>query len=764
MRKITLLAGVLLAFCAGNLHAQTEVLGKNEYGRIFDLTYSLKEQNTLYALTMSSHVVVSHDNGATWDVFYALPSVGSGASISQLNLSEDGTFLSFISSENSVGVLYILDIATQEITKTYHLPNASESPFISAYNFYGSDRNTLIVSSQFAFGFGAANRVYVTQDGGSTWKEIYFSADSKSVITSDVAFSPADHNTVYIANENGSEDVYGGLLISTDGGDTFTEKLSGIVLSKIEFNPSNANEIYVGTGIAFGVSPENLHHSTDGGITWEEKNITFGTNGILNDIVAIQFNPNDNNHIMVLEEDEIISSKDGGTTWQSVEYPYDNLDSYYYGSKASFNPFKAGEVMITSNYKPLFSADHAETLTQLQTPFFSSAGGISLFENTASKHLFYGVQGGFVHRNLMDNTDIAHHIKPLNAVSNTNGTRYIADAKQEGRIYSFVASFMGSKLSVSDDFGATFSPIYTTYSNGLMGVIADPQISNQVWATFSNSDQGELSRINFNDPDNTVVTNLTLPAANAVYKIVHLNNTSSEFLILIGSEVYQTSDSGENWTKINIASELTEETAVFDLVQNPKNADHLALGTSVGVFTSVDKGLTWNRVSGFVTNKLAYSDANSGVLVATTYTGEFEIFDIHYSVDNGATWKTVKRADLLETESTSVAIDFSDKKAYLYIASFDLGLLGYNLNLDVLASSDVPTKKADILVYPNPAADVVHFDTKNLKSAALFNMEGRQLMETKDTKVNVSGLPKGVYILKIITADNTIISKKIIKK
>ena len=43
-------------------------------------------------------------------------------------------------------------------------------------------------------------------------------------------------------------------------------------------------------------------------------------------------------------------------------------------------------------------------------------------------------------------------------------------------------------------------------------------------------------------------------------------------------------------------------------------------------------------------------------------------------------------------------------------------------------------------------------------------MEGRQLIVTKDTKVNVSGLPKGVYILKIITTDNTIISKKIIKK
>jgi xyloglucan-specific exo-beta-1,4-glucanase len=764
MKKITFLAGLLFVLFSGNANAQTEVLSNNEFGRIFDLTYSLKEQNTVYAITITSHIVVSKDNGNTWQVFYALPESGGGISISKLNISKDGTFLSFTTIQNGVGTLHILDIATRTISKTYSLPNQDEVPYFSAYNFFGSDQNTLIASSQFPFGFGTANRVYTTTDGGESWKEVYYSPNNNNIITSYVAFGPADKNKIYIANGNGSEGVYGGIKISTDGGDNFTDKLAGSVLSTLEFNPNNPNDIYAGTGISFGQAPEKLYHSADSGVTWEDKNITFGTNGILNDIVDIQFDPNDTNHVIVLEEDEIISTKDGGNTWQNVEYPYDNTDSYYYGIKASFNPFKAGELFITANYKPLFSSDNGTTLTQVQTPFYSSTGGVGFYENATAKHLYYNVQNGLVHRNLSDNSETAHNIRPLNIVSQNAGPVYIPDSKKEGRIYTFNGSLSGSSLSVSDDFGANYSQILSTFTSQLTGIVTDPQVTNQVWTTFANWGQGELNKINFNDMNNIIVTNISLPSQNTVYKILHPNNISDEFFMLIGSEVYKTIDGGNAWTPMTIGDDVTFDTAIFDIVQNPKNLNQLALGTSSGVFVSNDKGLTWNLVSQFVANKVAYSDVNSGVLMATTYTSQNDIFNIHYSVDNGTNWKTIARTDLLETESGSVAIDFSDKKAYIYIASTDLGLLGYNLNLEILANGEVSAEKASVLVYPNPTVDVVHIDSKNLKSATLYDMNGKKLLESNKTEISVSHLPKGVYVLRIVTSDNSIVSKKIIKK
>lgn len=63
MKKFTLLAGFLLALFTNKVDAQMQVLGKNEFGRIFEVTYSTKEQNTIYATTITNHILVSHNNG-----------------------------------------------------------------------------------------------------------------------------------------------------------------------------------------------------------------------------------------------------------------------------------------------------------------------------------------------------------------------------------------------------------------------------------------------------------------------------------------------------------------------------------------------------------------------------------------------------------------------------------------------------------------------------------------------------------------------------
>ncbi len=763
MKKFTLLASLALAFLSNSISAQVEILGNKEFGRIFEVTYSTKEQNIVYASTINNHILISKDNGVNWNVLKSFPS--SMGDITKMNISKDGNLLTFSTIKNSIGEIHVFNIATRTIIKTFELPNAWEAPYVAAYNFFGNDTDNLIVSSQFQYGLGTANRVYVTNDGGLSWREIYYSVeDNQNIITSEVAFGATDKNKIYLANGNGSEGSYGGLMISADGGNTFVNKLEGSVLGTMEFNPNNPDEMYVGTGISFGASPEKLHHSTDGGNTWKDEPVTFGTNGILNNILAIKYNPLDNNNIIVLEEDEIITTTDGGATWKSVEYPYDSLDSYYYGLKASFNPFKAGELFITGNYKPLFSTDNGSTLTQIKTPFFSATGRVSLFENNNAKHLYYSVQNGFVHKNMTDNTEIAYEIQPLNIFSTNNNPAYIPDSKKEGRIYSYKGGFSGSTLAMSGNFGAEFTPIYSTFTSGLTNIIPDPQISNQVYATFSNWGQGELSKINFNNPEDVISTNISLPTQGSVYKILHPNNLSDEFFMLIGSELYKTTNGGTDWTAVTIDATLPEETAILDISQNPKNTNQLTLGTSAGVYISNDKGATWSQSSDFVCYKVSYSDVNDGVLVAATYSAMYTNFNIFYSVDNGATWKTVNRQDFLEAETTSIAIDFSDAKAYIYINSFDMGLIGYNLPLEILASSETSANQAQIKVYPNPVSDVLHIENKNLKSAALYSMDGKKLMETQSSELNVSSLPKGVYMVRLVTSEDKILSKKVIKK
>ena len=68
----------------------------------------------------------------------------------------------------------------------------------------------------------------------------------------------------------------------------------------------------------------------------------------------------------------------------------------------------------------------------------------------------------------------------------------------------------------------------------------------------------------------------------------------------------------------------------------------------------------------------------------------------------------------------------------------------------------------DILVYPNPVTDILHFSTvaQNSSSIAIISMEGRVLLQTKQVGnstaiIDVSKLAKGLYLCKINTETTT---------
>jgi hypothetical protein len=71
-----------------------------------------------------------------------------------------------------------------------------------------------------------------------------------------------------------------------------------------------------------------------------------------------------------------------------------------------------------------------------------------------------------------------------------------------------------------------------------------------------------------------------------------------------------------------------------------------------------------------------------------------------------------------------------------------------------------------IKIYPNPAQEMVYFNTTNheiIQSASIYDMNGRLvLLKNKASQMNVSGLKKGFYIIKLITS-NGVLSHKLIK-
>ncbi|NIF05990.1 T9SS type A sorting domain-containing protein [Chryseobacterium sp. Tr-659] len=83
-----------------------------------------------------------------------------------------------------------------------------------------------------------------------------------------------------------------------------------------------------------------------------------------------------------------------------------------------------------------------------------------------------------------------------------------------------------------------------------------------------------------------------------------------------------------------------------------------------------------------------------------------------------------------------------------------------------LSTNDIDIKNKDISVYPNPASDLVMLNSKeDIKKITVTSMDGKVVLVTGNAKgIDISKLPKGVYILQGELRKGGSVSKKIIKK
>ena len=75
--------------------------------------------------------------------------------------------------------------------------------------------------------------------------------------------------------------------------------------------------------------------------------------------------------------------------------------------------------------------------------------------------------------------------------------------------------------------------------------------------------------------------------------------------------------------------------------------------------------------------------------------------------------------------------------------------------------------ESSLLVYPNPSTDKITIELKNnieLKSATLFDIRGKQVkVQMTDKTLNVSRLPRGIYVLRLETSKGTFEQKVVLE-
>lgn len=761
MNKITfrvVVIAMMLSITA--LSAQLSYEGALDYGRMNDLTYDLVTQDKVYGLTLGNHIMVSTDNGTSWDVLYSFPE--NGTSIKGLrNLGTDK--LSFYVSNSGTlinNTIYIYDLNTDVVTAVNPPSESADRIWVNSYDVQTSNPNVILYDMGYRIGAATFSKVHYSTDGGATWTQVYYHIDNNEIYTNNVAINPSDSQKLYIALGNGPNSVEGGLLYSTDGGATWTEKVTGQCLKPISFDPSNSNHIWMGTATGFNTTVQNIYESTDGGDTWSISPIVWD-DYFLEEINYIAIDPSDPNHIVVLEANEMAITTDGGVNWTNVVYS-DDPNSYYYGLKAAFNPFQAGEMFVNADYHPLRSTDGGMTVNRVYNPFFNASS--TAISSQGDGHLFYSVQRGLVHKNLTTGVENSYYVEPINFVFSDPAPIFEYDTNIAGRVYLFLDGFSGELTMVSNDYGATFTPIKQTFFDRLLHIVTDPGNPNGVVVSYQN---GGTEYIEFSS--SPVASALSMPSGNYHLSTYIDPNDSSIIFVGIGGEIYKSTDGTGSWTNVSTGLSLDPvQDSVFQIERNPNNSSEFLAATSAGIFKSTDDGTTWSQVySGTNVEKISYSDVNPGVIVAGVYSFINTNAQLLLSDNNGDTWQALPLETIASAGSRSMDFAFSTDMVEAYIATYDMGLIKVSVSTSLL-SVEIPDREPNNMVlYPNPASDVLNVaipNGVNISKINVYSLLGKMVLSTDNKKVNVSELDPALYLIEVVDDSGNIHVKRFIKQ
>lgn len=712
--------------------------------------------------------MISEDNGQNWEVFFSMP-FHEVTEFQQLRITDNNTAMSVIKHnlDSPNNTLLVIDLDTRELTHEIEIPYASSNKYIDAYSIYPDDSDVILMNA--VIDFGTIGNTYYTTDGGTSWEIVYSQSANDGVAVTSVAISPDDPQKLIITRGFGSGSVDGGLLISSDAGVTWEEKLAGAILTPIAFNPFNTDEIYTGTGISFGQTPQNLFRSTDGGETWNAIPLMW-TEGSLDCINYIAFNPNAMGEIMVLEENEIVISNDNGTTWTHYSYtdPAD-VYSYYSGWNLTFNPFQPGEVFINSDYYPLFSEDGGVTTNWSANNFFKSTGTVAMFQNNET-HLYYGVQHGYIHKNMITQEEIPIDIMPINFYSQGDAPRLFVDNVSSSRVYTFSSGWFSADFFVSNDHGITKHLAFNTLMNFVDAVVTNPLNTNEVWVSLSNiMGEYELLKLDVTDVEMITSENLTLPAEGAINGIHFSPVQAGEVMLSAGTSVYKSTDGGLTWNLSSIGLEGLDPAydLILDFSKNPLNENQFTLATNQGAFTSLDGGATWSQISYGLVYNIHHSTVTDGHLVGVVYTSAISDFALMTSSDGGENWETIGNEAFYQTAAASATVHFMEETADVYIGSIDLGLLKYTVEFNTMGTESPEASVSNVVLYPNPSTDKVflHLEVGSIDFVTVLDAKGViHSIQSNTNELNVEDLSSGVYFIQITTTTGKQLTKRLIKR
>ena len=294
-------------------------------GRISAMEGVAGNPRIVYAASGSGGLFKSVNAGTTWEAIFERPgriSIGDIA-IDQRNPEHIWVGTGEANLRNSVsvgaGVFYSADGG-----KTWERRGLEGTMTISRMLMDPRNGERLLVAAVgHPFGPNAERGVYLTTDGGKSWRKTLYVDDTHGA--SDVDLDGGNPDVVFAGMwkfdrkpwRYDSGDTNGGLYKSTDGGETWSKKTRGLpaLMGRIgvKVAPSNPKVVYVIAETREGT----LFRSKDGGESFE----TVSTDRALVQrgyyFCDLRVDPKDENRIYVLEG-ALLVSNDGGKSFTRI--------------------------------------------------------------------------------------------------------------------------------------------------------------------------------------------------------------------------------------------------------------------------------------------------------------------------------------------------------------------------------------------------------------------------------------------------------------
>ena len=690
--------------------------------------------------------------------------------------------------------------------------------------------------------------LWKSEDGGSNWQT---NTDDLPVIgVSHIAIDPNNNQKMYIVTGDAdATDTYSiGILKSIDGGISWdTTGLSYTVaqeqtVNKVLINPNFSDSLYA-------ITNSNILISSDGGNSWTTK----GGVGRWRDI---EFKPNNPNIIYAVKQNSgnsnVYRSVDGGDNWSVIDNGVVSGRHRPLIAVTADNPeviyalYSASDYSFHGLYK---SSDGGDSWSlQSNSPNIlawdtdgSGNGGqswynLSLGVSRNDENLVYV---GGVNIWQSNNSGISWDID----ASSGNGSSYsymhvdqhafefsphtnVAYAGNDGGLYKYMDN-LNTWVDISD--GLAISQFYNlgvsqsnpnrivagAQDNGtemltnntwdaIMGgdgmeCAFDPYNSNIIYAEFQYG--GLRKSYNGGNNWNNIKPVSYEGAWNTPYEI-HRNNNN---IIVIGyDEVYRSNTGGAVWDSVSY--NVTGGQAIRSIALAPSDENYIYAASYSKIKVTKDAGQSWTYIKPGLANYNITDIAVSDTDPDKAYVTFSDYNNIHkvYATDNaGSSWTNISGNNLpgipvncivyepgsndalyigtdigvyYKNNSMSEWMPFNDGLPNVIVKELEIqintgtisaatyGRGVWQSTLSTLSTSNHDVESLNFTIFPNPAKNEINISSlENSLTTTIYSITGEKIITSKSKKINTCNLSAGCYIVEVKGLYSTKRKKLIIK-